>query len=139
MNSIKYFIQFLIIIFFFILFKLIGMKFSSIISSKIFSILGPFFRSKKVIKNNIKKAIPNLNKKDLNDLINEMWANYGRILSEYVFIKNFRISKFHNNLQIEGNDILDKIKKEKKPVIFISGHFNNFELMAMEIEKAALI
>ena len=97
------------------------MKFSSIISSKIFSILGPFFRSKKVIKNNIKKAIPNLNKKDLNDLINEMWANYGRILSEYVFIKNFRISKFHNNLQIEGNDILDKIKKEKKPVIFISG------------------
>ena len=114
------------------------MKFSSIISSKIFSILGPFFRSKKVIKNNIKKAIPNLNKKDLNDLINEMWANYGRILSEYVFIKNFRISKFHNNLQIEGNDILDKIKKEKKPVIFISGHFNNFELMAMEIEKAGI-
>ena len=138
MNSIKYFIQFLIIIFFFILFKLIGMKFSSIISSKIFSILGPFFRSKKVIENNIKKAIPNLNKKDLNDLINEMWANYGRILSEYVFIKNFRISKFHSNLQIEGNDILDKIKKEKKPVIFISGHFNNFELMAMEIEKAGI-
>ena len=138
MKIIKYFFQFLIIIFFFILFKLIGMKFSSIISSKIFSILGPFFRSKKVIKNNIKKAIPNLNKKDLNDLINEMWANYGRILSEYVFIKNFRISKFHNNLQIEGNDILDKIKKEKKPVIFISGHFNNFELMAMEIEKAGI-
>ena len=138
MNSIKYFIQFLIIIFFFIIFKFFGLKLSSKISSKIFSVLGPFFRSKKIIESNIKKAIPNINQNELNNIINNMWANYGRILSEYVFIKNFRVLKLQNNLQIEGEDILEKIKKEKKPVIFVSGHFNNFELMAMEIEKAGI-
>jgi len=138
MNSIKYFIQFLIIIFFFIIFKFFGLKLSSKISSKIFSVLGPFFRSKKIIESNIKKAIPNINQNELNNIINNMWANYGRILSEYVFIKNFRVLKLQNNLQIEGGDILEKIKKEKKPVIFVSGHFNNFELMAMEIEKAGI-
>jgi len=33
---------------------------------------------------------------------------------------------------------LEKIKNENKPVVFISGHFNNFELMAMQIEKAGI-
>ena len=41
-------------------------------------------------------------------------------------------------LNIDGQDILDNIAKEKKPVIFISGHFDNFELMAMHIEKSKI-
>ena len=31
-----------------------------------------------------------------------------------------------------------KIKKDKEKVVFISGHFNNFELMAMQIEKGGI-
>ena len=68
-----------------------------------------------------------------------MWFNYGNIFAEYMFIKKFRndpiISK---NILIENQYILEKIKTESKPVIFISGHFNNFELMAMQIEKAGI-
>ena len=67
-----------------------------------------------------------------------MWGNYGRILSEYVFIKDFRESKSEDIIQVEGQEILDQIKKDKEPVIFISGHFNNFELMAMHIEKSGI-
>ena len=67
-----------------------------------------------------------------------MWNNYGRILAEYVFIKDFRISKFKNNIEIKGQKILDRIKQNNEPVIFISGHFNNFELMAMHIEKSGI-
>ena len=44
----------------------------------------------------------------------------------------------NNNLQkyfsIEGLDYLKNIKKNGEKVVFISGHFNNFELMAMQIE-----
>tara|TARA_Y100000741_G_scaffold339563_1_gene300504 strand:- start:7 stop:654 length:648 start_codon:yes stop_codon:yes gene_type:complete len=67
-----------------------------------------------------------------------MWGNYGRILSEYVFLKDFRKSKFQNNIKIFGQDVLEEIKKNNKPVVFISGHFNNFELMAMHIEKSGI-
>ena len=42
------------------------------------------------------------------------------------------------NIQVIGQTILDKIKKNNEPVIFISGHFNNFELMAMHIEKSGI-
>ena len=138
MNSIKYFLQFFIISIFFIIFKIIGLKFASNISSKIVSLIGPFFRSKKLIENNIRKAIPNLDSKELKKIVNNMWSNYGRILSEYVFIKYFRESKSENIIQVEGQEILDQIKKDKEPVIFISGHFNNFELMAMHIEKSGI-
>ena len=138
MKHIKYFIQFLFIYILLILFKLLGFKIASNLANNIFKYIGPFFRSKKVIKTNILRAFPNLNDYDIKKITNDMWGNYGRILSEYVFIKDFRNSKLNNNIEIIGQEILEKIKKENKPVIFISGHFSNFELMAMHIEMSGI-
>jgi KDO2-lipid IV(A) lauroyltransferase len=138
MKLIKYFIQFLIIFVFFLIFKILGLNFASYLSGKIVSLIGPFFRSKNLIKSNILRALPNLNENELEKISNKMWDNYGRILAEYVFIKDFKKAKFTNNIKIEGHNILDKIKKDKEPVIFVSGHFNNFELMAMQIEKSGI-
>jgi len=138
MKSIKYFIQFLIVMIFFIIFKTIGLKYSCYISSKIISLIGPFFRSRNLIKFNIQKAYPNLNHYEIKKIAKEMWENYGRILAEYIFIKEFRTSKLQNNIIIKGQEILNQIKKDNEPVIFISGHFNNFELMAMHIEKSGI-
>ncbi len=138
MNSIKYFFQFLIIIFLFLIFKILGFKISSNFSSGLLRIFGPFFRSKKLIKRNILKAFPDLQDSDVKKLCKKMWGNYGRILSEYIFLKNFRQYNAKNNLEIIGQEFLETIKKDGKPVIFISGHFNNFELMAMHIEKSGI-
>ena len=134
----KYFIQFLIIFFFFIIYKILGLKIASNLSSKLLKFFGPFFRSRELIEKNILKAFPNIDSNEINKIINNMWGNYGRILSEYVFLRDFRKSKYQNNIEIIGQDILNDIKKNKKPVIFISGHFNNFELMAMHIEKSGI-
>ncbi len=136
MKTLKYLIQFLIILILFLIFKILRLKHASNISSKIMIFFGPFFRSKKIIKSNILTAFPNLQESEIKNISQKMWGNYGRILSEYVFIKDFRKSKF--NIEIEGQEILKKIKDTNKPVIFISGHFNNFELMAMHIERSGI-
>ena len=138
MKLIKYFIQFLIIITLFLLFKILGLKSALYISSKFTSIFGPLFRSKKLINSNILKAFPILNQNEIKLISKKMWSNYGKILAEYVFIKDFRGPKLNNKIKIKGQTILDKIKKSNQPVIFISGHFNNFELMAMHIEKSGI-
>jgi len=135
MKKIKYLIEFFFIIILFLVFKLLGYRIASNFSSFIVSIVGPIFRSKKMIRNNIQKSLTLIDDNETSKIINNMWSNYGRILSDYIFIKNFRLGKLDQYIQIEGHEILDKIKIEKKPVIFISGHFNNFELMAMQIEK----
>jgi Kdo2-lipid IVA lauroyltransferase/acyltransferase len=138
MKIIKYFTQFLVILILFFTFKVLGLKFASYLSSKIMSFVGPIFRSKDLIKTNILKALPDLNDKEIENISKKMWSNYGRILAEYIFIKKFRRTSLNNNIKINGQEILDKIKKNNEPVIFISGHFNNFELMAMHIEKSGI-
>jgi KDO2-lipid IV(A) lauroyltransferase len=138
MKNIKHFIQFIIIISFFLIFKLIGLRLSIIISGKFVKLFGPLFRSKKIIRNNLLKAMPDLNNNQINTISKNMWENYGKILAEYIFIKDFRKTNLENKIHVEGQKILDDIKKEGKPVIFISGHFSNFELMAMHIEKSGV-
>ena len=138
MKNIKYFFQFLVIIIFFTLFKILGPNISSYIGGKLFEIIGPIFRSKKLIQSNIKRAFPNINSQDSNKIIKLMWNNYGRVFSEYVFIKDFRSGKLNSKIDIVGQEILDEIKTLNKQVVFISGHLSNFELMAMHLENSGI-
>ena len=138
MKTIKYFFEFIIISLLFLVYKILGLKISSFISGKLFEFFGPLFRSKQIIKSNIQRAIPQINLQEMNNIKKNMWNNYGRTLSEYMFLKNFRNNKLKSNIQLEGGEILEQIKNEKTPVIFVSGHFSNFELMAMQIEKCGV-
>jgi KDO2-lipid IV(A) lauroyltransferase len=138
MKKIKYFFEFMIVSFLFIVYKILGLKISSFISGKLLEFFGPLFRSKEIIKSNIQRAIPNINLQEINNIKKDMWNNYGRTLSEYMFLKGFRKNIFKSNINIEGEEILKQIKHERTPVIFVSGHFSNFELMAMQIEKSGI-
>ena len=137
MKIIKYLIEFIFIIIFFCLFKIIGLNLSRKISSKLFSTIGPKFRSKKIIEHNISLALQNTDQKHTNSVITKMWEYYGRILAEYIFIKDFRKDP-SNYLIIDGQEILNNLKKNNEKVIFISGHFDNFELMAMHLEISGI-
>ena len=138
MKYIKYFLQFSFVIIFFSIFKILGPKISSDLGGKLFEIIGPIFRSKNIIKKNLQTAIANINDQEINKISKLMWNNYGRVFAEYIFIKEFRFSKLNSNIQVEGQDILENLKKTNQSAIFISGHFANFELMAMHIEKSGL-
>ena len=136
MKQIKYFFQFLGIISLFIIFKVIGLTLSRIFSGYLLSLLGPLFRSKKIIHSNLLIAFPELSEYERKKIIKNMWFNYGQILAEYMFIKDFRKnSNYSKKIIIENLEELKNVNLDSKPVIFISGHFNNFELMAMQIEK----
>ena len=138
MKIIKYFLQFLFIIIFFFLFKILGLSISSALGGKLFEKIGPLFRSKKLIHSNLKKAFPDISLDHLNRITKMMWNNYGRVFAEYMFIKRFREDRSNKNIIIEGQEILEDIKKKNKSVVFISGHLSNFELMAMHIEKSGI-
>ena len=137
MKKIKYLIEFIFIIFLLIIIKILGLKISLFFSSFIFRMVGPLFRTKKISYNNLSTVLPNISKTEKNKIIDMMWENYGKIFSEYMFIKNFRTDpKYSKKIIVENQEELEKIKLENKPVIFISGHFSNFELMAMHLEKS---
>ena len=138
MKIIKYFFEFLFVYTLLIIFKIIGYKAASSLGEKIGILIGPFFRSQKKVENNLKNSNIGFNDLERKKIIKNMWGNYGRILAEYPFLKNFKNNTFKKYIEIEGLNYLDEIKKNNKKVVFISGHFNNFELMAMYLENSGL-
>jgi len=133
MKLFKYFFEFITVMIFFLIFKLIGLKNSSNLSCIIFQKIGPLIRNTKKIKKNIKIVFPEISNKEEKNIINHMWCNYGRVFAEYMHLKKFKENKLN---YIRTNfEKFDNLKKQKKPILFFSGHFANFELLAMEIER----
>ena len=136
MKTIKYFFEFITVITLFFIFKIIGLKNASNLGGMIGKFFGPLFRSKSITKKNIKIGLGEISKENEKEIINGMWSNIGRTFAEYVFLKDFKFNKInYNHVEISGTKYLDEIKKNNQSVIFYSGHFANFELMAMELDK----
>ena len=130
---IKYFFQAIIIYLFFIIIKLIGLRLSRSIFSFLFNKIGPMIKSEQIINSNLEKFMGTHNDAIKQKIKFNMWSNYGKTFVEYLFLKKFRNSNFH--IKIKGEQILKKIIENNKPVVFVSGHFANFELMSMELTK----
>ncbi len=134
MKKIFYFFQSLIIYLFFLISKIVGLKLSRKFFSFLFMKIGNLFKSKKIILRNLEKIKPSKNILEEEIVIDKMWANYGKTFIEYVHLNTFKKRSDHVN--IKNKKIIDEVVKKKKPVIFISGHFANYELMSMELTKA---
>ncbi len=130
---IKYFFEALIIYIFFIIIKVVGLSISRKLFSIIFQKIGPVIKSNKIINKNLHFFSSQLTEKRKIEIIENMWSNYGKTFVEYMFLKKFQKDNLH--IEVENKEILKIISIEKRPVIFISGHFANFELMSMEITK----
>ena len=137
MKKIAYFLEFILIKILFVLFQLIGYRYSSNLGFFIGRSIGPIFRSKKMIIQNLEKAKIK-HSDNPSKIASNVLGNYGRIFAEYVHLKKFRNNKLKKYISIDGLEYLDNLKNNNKKAVFISGHFNNFELMAMEIEKAGI-
>ena len=130
---ISYFLQSLIIYFFFFISLILRLNLSRRFFALVFSFFGPLFKSKKIIEKNLENFNLKKNNFKKEKIISEMWKNYGMTFVEYMFLNKFRKNKSH--VILEGEENLNEILKNEKPVIFVSGHFANYELMSMEITK----
>ena len=129
---INYLFQSMLIYFFFLIGIIFRIKISRKIFSSLFSFIGPFFKSKKILNKNLGIYSKNISEKIKKEIIKGMWKNYGMTFIEYMFLNFFK--KQNSHIIIKGEENLSPIKNGK-PVIFVSGHFANFELMSMEITK----
>jgi KDO2-lipid IV(A) lauroyltransferase len=136
MKIIRYFLEFVVVIIFFLIFKIIGLKLSSDLGEIIGKYFGPLFRKKTIAKKNILIAFPDLNENSINEMIERMWKNIGRIFGEYIHINKFSIMDLKKiKIGFANKNNFEILKKNNKPVVFFSGHFGNFELMAKCLQE----
>ena len=128
-----YFLQSLLVYSFFLIGRILGINISRKIFSNLFILIGPLFRSQKILDKNLNIFSSNISFTDKIKIRDNMWKNYGKTFIEYVFLDYFKKNNAH--IIIKGKKNLVQINQDNKPVIFISGHFANFELMSMEITK----
>ena len=136
MKIIKYLIQAFIIYTFFILIKILGLNISRKLFAKIFQMIGPLIKSEKTINENLEKFLSSYYEEQKKNIKKTMWSNYGKTFVEYLFLNKFRKNNSHINFK--GKEILKSIINKNKPVIFVSGHFANFELMSMELTRETI-
>ncbi len=136
MKKIKYIFEALIIYFFLFIIKLLGLDLSRKLFSFIFKNIGFLVKSKKVVNSNLEKILGNIGNLERNNIHEKMWSNYGKTFVEYMFLNKFKNENIH--IKIKGGELITKIKNKNKPVVFVSGHFANYELMSMELVKRGI-
>ena len=132
-KNLKYFVQAIVVYVFFLIGRILGVSLGRKIFSFLFLRFGSIFKSKDVIIKNLEIFNHDLTKVEKEKIISNMWKNYGSTFIEYIFLKYLR--KSSKNFKIIGKEIIENIILQRKPVIFVSGHFSNFELMSMQITK----
>ncbi len=136
MRKVNYFLQSIFIYLFFIISKIIGIKLSRSLFSFIFIKFGKYFKSQKIIDENLERISKKLDTKNQKKIIDKMWSNYGKTFIEYVHLNKFR--KNSNHIEIINKNIIEDLIKNNEKAIFVSGHFANYELMSMELTKLNL-
>ena len=111
MKRIIYFFEFIVIKLFFTICKLLGYRFSSDLGFYIGKNIGNIFRKKTSIIGNLKKSKISIDITE-NKFAKNVLGNYGRILAEYPFLKDFRNNKLSNYIEIDGIGNLEEIKKK---------------------------
>lgn len=95
--------------------------------------LGPLLHRQKVVRDNLAKALPELDEAERTAIARRMWANMGRQIAEYIWLdKLFDYDPDaleDGRIEIAGKEIFVQIHQAGKPAIFFTGHTGNFELL----------
>ncbi|TAJ70112.1 MAG: lipid A biosynthesis acyltransferase [Phenylobacterium sp.] len=98
--------------------------------------LGPLTRANRVAERNLRIAFPDADDTEIKRILRAQWIELGRSLAEFLVLD--RVVADTGRLQVEGEARLGAIAAGEGPVVFISGHFSCFELMAAAIIKAGV-
>ena len=102
----------------------------------LFRRIGPLTRANRVAERNLRIAFPEADDAEIERLLRAQWTELGRSLTEFLVVD--RIVADTSRVQVEREALLGAIAAGDRPVVFISGHFSNFELMAAAIVRAGV-
>jgi KDO2-lipid IV(A) lauroyltransferase len=94
----------------------------------LFSRLGPLTGWHRTTLRNLRIAFPEWDEAQRQRLAHAQWANVGRVLIEFFMMD--RIMADPARVELIGQEKLDAIVATGRPIVFVSGHFANWEVMA---------
>lgn len=129
-KKIRYTLEAQIVKFGLFLFEIIGLKNSSNLGSFLAKLIGKRISVNNLARENIVKSLPNLSPEKVEEVLDGMWDNLGRIVGEFVHISNFTGHQLLNyaHLDEESQSNIEYIKQNFNGGIIFSAHIGNWEI-----------
>jgi Kdo2-lipid IVA lauroyltransferase/acyltransferase len=110
-------------------FKLIGIDAASAVGGYLGRHVFYHLPPAETARQNLKAAYPEKSTDEIEDIVREVSENLGRVVGEYPHLDKLTIGP-GGRIEVEGIDIADAAVATGKGVMFVSGHFANWEIMA---------
>ena len=116
--------------------RLLPVDWVSGLGAALFTALGPLTGSHRIAERNIRLAFPELSEPERAALLRAQWDNLGRTFFELAVAE--RLTPASGRVEVVGAERLAEIARERRATVFVSGHFANWEVMAMAILAAGV-
>jgi len=116
--------------------RLLGVERASGFGGKLLRTLGPLTGTHKTVTRNLRIAFPDMDEGERNRLAVDQWEQTGRTFAELAVMD--RLTPESGRIDLVGMERLHAIRDSGRPVVLISGHLANFEVMAAVIMAAGV-
>jgi len=86
---------------------------------------------KEVTVSNIRKAFPNMQSHLVDNIARDSYVNLGQVFGEMLYLRFASRNNIIKKLYIQNPELSNNLLVEGKDIIAVSGHFSNWEWMAM--------
>jgi len=99
-------------------------------------LIGPLTGAHRTARRNLRLAMPELSEAEVRVILSAQWENFGRYLGEFPVTD--RLTPSGGRVDVSQAGRLVDIARAGRPVVLISGHFSNLEIMAAAIVEAGI-
>ncbi|HEX3365174.1 lysophospholipid acyltransferase family protein [Phenylobacterium sp.] len=104
--------------------------------ARLFRTVGPLTSAHHVAETNLRIVFPTASDADIRKMLRAQWDETGRWVAEFLILD--RIAEEPERVQVEGLEHLTALARGEGPAVLISGHFSNFDVMALAIVRAGV-
>ncbi|MEO8926768.1 MAG: lysophospholipid acyltransferase family protein [Caulobacteraceae bacterium] len=116
--------------------RLLPVDVASALGGALFKALGPLTGAHRTAELGLRLAFPDMPEAKRRDMLNAQWDNFGRYAAEFPLLDRLTVAS--GRVEVVNGERLARIAASKRPVVFISGHFSNLEIMAAVIVGAGV-
>lgn len=113
------------------LFRLMPVDFASGLMGRLFRWLGPLTKTHGIARDNLLLAFPEKDQAWRDKVLADQWENNGRTFAEFPLMDRIRPST--GRVELVNAERLHQIAENHEPVVFVSGHLSNWEVMPAAI------
>jgi Kdo2-lipid IVA lauroyltransferase/acyltransferase len=114
-------------------FRILPISAASAIAGKAARLIGPRLGLSRRARKNIRRVFPKLNDVAVEEMVQEMWENLGRLAGELPHLPKIKVfdddaASGPRRVDVVGIEHLDTARDSGKPIIFFTAHIGNWEI-----------